>query len=206
MVLYIVRQSEECERAKKLWAADKHEEALALFTRLAAAGDPHAQSRLVNLYRDGREHVARDFGRCRYWLDRMSDVAEAGNVDAQMILFGWYQMEPLVADDDLAAYWLLKAAEAGDPEAQYEVWGNAETVFPGPRELAARQAQPWLEKAAAQGYAEAMYHLSRQYFAPDGRPSERALELISKAAEQGLPPAVEYLAWLKSEPNARGSP
>jgi len=193
----IIRYSSAWAYAVELWSAAKdgrpelRDQALAEFARLAEDGDPHAQDTLADMYFNG-DGVPKDLELSRYWRDRLAALGERGNVAAQMLLHWNYLMGPIVRDWDIAAYWLLKAAEAGDPEAQYEIWCNAEIVFPGDAGEAKRKAAPWLEKAAAQEYAEAMFVLSRRFGSPDN-PTPKWRELITKAADQGLPAAIGML-------------
>jgi uncharacterized protein len=76
----------------------------------------------------------------------------------------------------------LSAAEAGDAEAQFRVgWIHLTSGSNLP--LAAR----WFEKAAAQGLAEAQFHLASMHASGAAGPADgvKAAELFRRAAEQG---------------------
>jgi hypothetical protein len=76
----------------------------------------------------------------------------------------------------------LRAAEAGDTEAQFRVgWTYLKS---GPNLPLAAQR---FEKAAAQGVAAAQYHLASLYASGGGVPADdrKAVELFRRAAEQG---------------------
>ncbi len=74
------------------------------------AGDRKAELRLANSFRYGSGGVGRNEAESlRHWLDG----AEAGNADAQMALASHYR----TSDRERAAYWYLRAAEAGNRQA-----------------------------------------------------------------------------------------
>lgn len=84
------------------------------------------------------------------------------------------------------AQWYLKAAQNGDPEAQY--WMGNHNYD---------EAYYWFSKAAKQGHIDAMYDLAECYFEGAGdviQDSEKGLELLTKAANTGHGLAAEKLA------------
>ena len=77
---------------------------------------------------------------------------------------------------ELSSPW-LERAKNGDPEAQYQLglaFVNFSQIQGSP------QAHGWLERAAAQGHAEAMFTLAQQYY-DEPRTSQRWLEKAAKA-------------------------
>lgn len=90
--------------------------ARAVLAPLAQSGDPEAQYRLAQLYRDGHG-VAPDEGAALEWLRR---AAERGHADAEVDLAREYESGELLPEDDAeAARWYLEAARGGNGEAQY---------------------------------------------------------------------------------------
>ncbi|WP_200182570.1 tetratricopeptide repeat protein [Ectothiorhodospira mobilis] len=83
----------------------------------------------------------------------------------------------LVAEDDTA----IVRADGGDPEAQNDLG----LFFMGEGQY--DRALPWLQKAAEQEYAEAMYWLGRCHVAGQGveQDEDAGLEWIRRAAERG---------------------
>ncbi|HEX5397778.1 MAG TPA: tetratricopeptide repeat protein [Verrucomicrobiae bacterium] len=131
-------------------------------------------------------------------------AADQGGTDAMVELYRRYWDGNGVAPDHAKAMqWLIKAADASDPQAQYLMGYRCENpdhqvssdVLPAPNLIEACQ---WYRRAADQNYAEAQYHLGLFYLAgrvvdPD---EERGLELIRAAADQGLNEALSKLAHL----------
>lgn len=184
--------SAACREASDLWSANRRPEAVALLMAQAEADDPEAQAALVDLYARGGDPLPQDLEQSRRWTNRLVKLADAGNVTAQRVLFGESLKRPESVDLDRGVQWLLKAAEAGDPAAQLDVWAHAAIVFPGPPAQVHRAARAWLKKSAAQGHAEAMWILAWQQFTRAGEPTAAALELIAKAAAQNFPPASAF--------------
>ncbi len=97
--------------------------------------------------------------------------------------------------------WYARAAEAGDPQAQY-LYG--EILQRGLRGKADRKAAAdWFEKAAKQGHGLAAYALGRAYESGMGRPRDlaKAAEWYSVAAKKGVPAALHNLARLTETGN-----
>ena len=84
---------------------------------------------------------------------------------------------------------LLKKANEGDPDAQYELGKN---YFNGTgTEQDYAEALAWYTKAAEQGNADAQFNLGRMYFDGTGTDQDydKAFKWHRKAAEQGIPEA-----------------
>jgi TPR repeat protein len=83
---------------------------------------------------------------------------------------------------------ILKSAEQGDPNAQFELGGMYEIGKEVPRNL--QKALKWYEKAAEQGHSEAQYTCGLMYFYGNketGFPKnyQQAIKWFVKASEQG---------------------
>ncbi len=96
-------------------------------------------------------------------------------------------------DPENAVYLYIKAAEQGDPEAQFNLgvsYDFGEGVRKNPE-----QAVYWYSKAAEQGHLQAQVNLAICYEEGEGVPKnpEKAVFWYSKAAEQGHPEAQFYL-------------
>ena len=64
-------------------------------------------------------------------------------------------------DDRQAVSWYRKAAEQGDPDAQYNLGVRYDTARGIEKDT--QQAVAWYRKAADQGYARAQYSLGVKY-------------------------------------------
>jgi len=84
--------------ANRLLAAKAYDQALPLYQRLAAAGNPEAQFRLGEMYWFG-DGTAADLGKARSWFER---AAAAGNGDAAASLASLRRRETHGAD---ITYW-----------------------------------------------------------------------------------------------------
>ena len=134
-------------------------------------------------------------------LDALRIQAEGGDRRAQVGLgnallsanpFGTPAFEQGLA-------WLTRAAEAGDPEAQWYL-GCAYlqvTRLPDPFANAAR----WFERAAAAEFAPALDRLADLHLTGLGAAQDdaAAAALITRAARQGYPSAIATLAYLHAQ-------
>jgi TPR repeat protein len=90
-------------------------------------------------------------------------------------------------DPEQAVYWFKKAAEQGEPRAQYMLGNAFENGAGGlPQDYAAAAA--WYQKAAEQGDAKAQFGLGLLQARGQGIPADdkQAVSWFRKAAEQGL--------------------
>jgi len=93
---------------------------------------------------------------------------------------------------------LIKTAEQGDAEAQYEL-GRMYAEGNGVPQDDVKTAY-WYEKAAEQGHADAQYYLGKMYFIGKGVPKDAAKAALwmQKAAEQGHAGAQQVLGRVHS--------
>jgi TPR repeat protein len=126
--------------------------------------------------------------------DRIRIRAYIGDSEAQFRLALVYFLgEEVPRDDAQAVEWFRKAAEQGNPDAQFGLgllYRDGERGVP--RDDA--QAVEWFRKAAEQGYADAQFGLGLMYDMGEGVSEDdaQAVEWYRKAAEQGYAKA-QYL-------------
>lgn len=91
----------------------------------------------------------------------MEMTAESGEVDAQKLLSRMYISDLGFNEDYKFAYWMKKAAEQGDAEAE-RIYGEAILHFDNDQVLPKdySEAHKWLSQAATQGDVVAMVDLS----------------------------------------------
>ncbi len=176
------------ERALQALRTDDYKTALPLLERCAAAGNARAQYDLLILYREGGHGIRKNPARRAYWVEQIIKLADSGDPVAQRLLGEAHLIsDQFTQDINLARHWLIQAAENGDAEAQYALFGFM---------LDEDRERHWLLKAVEQEHPEALWHYSREFFVDD-KPTEKAIDLITRAAKAGLQPAIEYLARLK---------
>jgi TPR repeat protein len=102
----------------------------------------------------------------------------------------------VVQDSKLSSYWLQKAANAGDPEAQMEMGYFCEVGIGTAKNMEA--AARWYARAAHGGHAEAKASLGVLYFWGTGVPEDRemAARLFREAAEKGVGIAAYQLGYM----------
>ncbi len=137
------------------------DEALPLFRKAAAAGDPQAMAQLAALHETGRG-VAQDHARMLNWLRR---AAAAGHTPVKRVLAAKLDVAGASATDLAEAAALRRsAAEAGDPLA----------ALAYARRLPPAAAKPWLTQAAKAGVAEAQARLGHAFLAGQGAAQDEA--------------------------------
>ena len=134
-------------------------QALTLLEPLARGGSSQAQLRLGQMYYYGQGVPENDAAA----FDWFSRAAAQGNAEAQAQLAGMYLygLGPAkdAPDPDLrAAQWYFAAARQGHPEAQYSL-GLLFAVGKGVQR-SDKEARKWMQRAAAQGSAEARSFLA----------------------------------------------
>lgn len=108
--------------------------------------------------------------------------AAAGRPASQRQLgLAYLRGDGLPKNNDLAAKWLLAAAEQGDEAAQY----SYSQYLSGTKADTEGEALRWLQAAAGQGYAPALYQLSIQLLQASPPDTEAAVRALQSAAEQG---------------------
>lgn len=180
--------------ATAAYRAGRYDEAYGIMHPLAKAGDASAQFNLAFLYAWGRG-VPNDRGKVLNWY---RCAAEQGDSEAQLrtgiILLGQAVEQSLAErhnpdDSPLqseALYWLQRAAEQDNPEAQYDL---------GRRLLHhdAKAALAWFERAAKRDHDMAQFELGEIYRqgkgAPAGANQAAAFKWYLLAARRGNSPA-----------------
>lgn len=117
-------------------------------------------------------------------------LADRGDPDAQYNLAQAYKLgRGVPLNMTLAEQWYERAARQGHEQAAANL---GLILFQNGRR---REAMPYIERAAAGGDARAQYVLGTALFNGDvvGRDWPRAYALMSRAAADGLPPAVQQL-------------
>lgn len=187
----------EFQTAAAAYMSENYAVAFPLMKKCAERDNPKAQFLLALMYKEG-EGTESDDAAYRYWLQRLVTLATQGNAEAQWELsckYRWANHFPL--DIDKANCWLGEAAKNGNADAQYHLAVYYEHGDYG-YEQARDKARYWFLKAVEQGYAEALYVYSFEFFEDTDkkRPSPRAMELLRRAADQNFSPAKELLKQL----------
>lgn len=148
--LFRRRPEDELARARTLSEAGHGAEAVAIWARLAAQGNPRACTNLGACYANG-QGVAADPVQARRWLQRGADAGDAlGQRNLGTLL--------LPEDRDLAAVWYRKAAQAGDGPSQDQL---SRLLVDGPDEGGAWvEARQWALRAAEAGCAGAAHRFA----------------------------------------------
>lgn len=137
------------ERARTLMQAGRGPAAVAIWTKLAIAGVPRAQTNLGASLAIG-SGIQQDRAAARMWLQR---GAEAGDP------LGQRNLATLLLPEDAAAaaHWYRQAAEQGDAVGQDQLSRMLLAGEGVPQALA--EARVWAERAARQGDANAAARL-----------------------------------------------
>lgn len=126
-------------------------------------------------------------------------LADRGDADAQYNLAQAYKLgRGVPLNMNLAEQWYERAARQGHEQAGANL---GLILFQNGRR---REAMPYIERAAAAGDPRAQYVLGTALFNGDvvGRDWPRAYALMSRAAADGLPPAVQQLAQMEQHLSA----
>lgn len=168
-----------------------HTEALHLYTRSAEQGFPYAAFELGKMYRDGVGCEKDEASAADYFAQAFAgfcNLEQQSHDDKLQYRIGWMLLHGVGADRDEAAAreWFEKAAQLGNPHAQYQL---AKIILAdpasGPEQTA--RALEWLTRAAEAGQDCAQYALGKLY--RDGgkaiqQDTAKAVKLFTKAAEQ----------------------
>lgn len=154
----------------------------------ADAGHQPALRRLIAAYKKGAFGLDRDLERAKVYGERLFAALEAGGVphnQGPWLSASWDYEDTLLQlkrelDQHLPPEALARAAQAGDPEAQYHL---AREVMP--RDLNAGIAL--LYAAADGGFAEAQYHAAHRVRSMKSTPDSlrRAVGWLAAAVAQG---------------------
>lgn len=116
----------------------------------------------------------------------LTKAAEAGLLEAQVKLAGWYRNgSPVAKDPGKAFYWYRQAAQKGDANAQCNLGWCYASGFGAANN--ARDAALWFSKAAAAGLPAAQYNLAKCCESGSGveRNLPKAAALYEQAARAG---------------------
>lgn len=141
-----------CAHAQSDRAPATYGDAMRWYEQRAEAGDSKAQLLLGIRLREGAAELPRDLGRAIYWLERAADKEPLAAFTLGVMA---EQGEGMPADRQKAISLYRTAAEAGLPEAQYNLAVLLDSGDPGDPEGARR----WYEAAARQGVREALGNL-----------------------------------------------
>lgn len=177
--------------AMAAYDADREAEALRLMEVCASQGDPVACYLTAFWYRNG-EGAPPSMKKCEHWLKELVRLAEANNAEAQWELgskYRWGNLFPV--DMQSANHWLERAAESGWGEAQHHLAWYLETGQYG-YAVDHEASEMWYRRAFEQGHPETLYTFALREF-KDGKITEKAIALLTKAAEKGFKQAVHIL-------------
>ena len=124
--------------------------------QLAEGGDPEAQFRMGLAY--ACHGTVASFSHAGEWYQK---AADQGHTLAQFNLGVMYRRgQGFGRDRDRSRFWITRAAEAGDPGAQYMLGMTQNRTSLDEAATLAKEsrieAYKWLQLAAAQGYGEAL--------------------------------------------------
>jgi len=171
---------------------DDNVTALRLMKAAAEQGDPVACF-VAAFWHSGREEgFPADRERCKFWLGKLEDLAEADNGEAQWELGQHLRFGNLFSQStELANHWLERAAKNGYGEAQHHLAWYLETGQYG-YPIDPDASESWYSRAFEQDHPETLYLFAVRQFI-DGRPTEEAVRLLRKAADKGFKQAGQVL-------------
>ena len=166
------------------WQRGDYSGAVTIWRPLADANDPDAAFDLAQAYKLGRG-VGTDLGQAKIWYGK---AAQAGHIQGAAN-YGLLLFQD--GDRRSAMPWINKAAESGDPRAQY-VLGTA--LFNGdltPKDWP--RAYALMTRAAAAGLPQATTSLSQmdQFMSTEDR--QKGLQMASQLAARPIPPTGRQL-------------
>ena len=159
-------------------------------TKAAEQNDVNAQYNLASIYLQDKNDPE-DMEKGLHWMEK---AANLNHIDAQLVL--WYMFLFEKEDTEQAIFWLTKAAEQGDAEAQNELaltYLQDENI---PKDI--ENAFFWMEKAAQQNHIKSQFLLGVM-FLHEKNDTELAIPWLTKAAEQGDEDAIILLKELGLE-------
>ena len=195
--------------------------ALQLYKKADALGDWHVRCKIAEMYYEGRG-VKKDVSEAAKWwrikdYAKLKSGAEKGNVADQISLGDMYIKETEYTSEAKsscigsvfkeARKWYRRAAEKGNPEAQFKLAQNTRWSSIGPDE---KESLIWLEKAAEQGHTDAQIHLAGRYWRGErgaNQDHEKAIYWFKKAAIHGSVGSQKALGdvyWNHGESSAYG--
>lgn len=157
------------------------------FNLAAIQEDPISEFYVGLLYHEGDKNTPPDYSNALKWYEK---AANHGNTQAQVNCANIYQFGPTAFKDiNKAKYWLLKAAETGDPIA------HANLGLLAAEEKKYDEAASYLKYAAEKGQRIAQYNYATLFLNGTGVAKNigQAKYWYEKAAAQDLPDAQIYL-------------
>ncbi|MDH5488720.1 MAG: sel1 repeat family protein [Rhodospirillaceae bacterium] len=134
-------------------------------------------------------------------IKKLKPIAEAGDMEAQYEMGGYYEAGQGVAPDmGIAAYWYKKAAEQGHVPAQFSLGKIYESGEGLNQDFFA--ASKWYRLAASFGnHRDAQFNLAQMYFKGRGVDHDygKAITFYRQAASQGHPVAQFILGAMYEE-------
>jgi uncharacterized protein len=188
-------------KAKATAARGDFESAISVLRPLAEAGSHEAQYELGSLAMTECELIS---GREAFSL--FTKAAEQGHAEAmyELAKFPEFISEPFKSplSDEEAWQWLLRAAESGCVQAQYDAAASLATGDWGEGHVAQNleAAVAWYRRAAEAGHAEAQFNLASMLSEGEGceRDVPAAREWLTRAVAGGYDYAEGLLAHLDS--------
>jgi len=181
-----------------------YERAAFWYRRAAEQGDGLAQNNLAALYEEGKG-VTQSFELAAFWYQKAAEQGDAGAQGNLGLLYesgngvprdhsvaaGWYCAaaaqftESPFQDYERAAFWYRKAAELGDPCAEFHL-GQLYEIGQGVSQDYI-VAATWYERSATHGERHAQFSLGRLFAEGLGIPAspERAAFWYKRSADQG---------------------
>jgi TPR repeat protein len=173
--------------------AKSHYKALGYYLQAARLGYAEAMHAVGSFYYWG-QGVTQDYAKARYWYRKSANL---GCADGMCDLARCYQIRGSQQNEPLAIHWLRKAVSAGCLRAQ--TWLGLAYACEGQEDWS--QARYWLEQAAENQQAHAMYALG--LWAENGWNNEENLAdaafWFRHAASLGHERAMLHLAELQGE-------
>jgi TPR repeat protein len=170
------------EQAGELDDRQQYAEALAIYRRLADAGNALAMKRIGGFYDDGRG-VSHDDAEALRWYRKAADLGDDG---AMNNIGAMYESGQGVARDwSEAARWYRRASEKGNGIAMSNLGALYSLGHGVPRDYA--QANRWYLKGAEAGSKAALINLGVQYDIGEGVPKDyaQAVTWFRRAADGG---------------------
>jgi len=183
LLIFCGARADDFSDGREAYEQEDYKTALSLFQSAGDQGDAAGYFWAAGLYLQGKG-VPQDRAEGAKWLTL---AAEQGHLESQVLLANYYlvSLNGTISDENLhlAEFWFYKAAEQGDPEAQYKLGAISQGRDTDEDSISVK----WYRLAAEQGHAEAQVKLGMYLFAGigDQQNLEEANKWWRKAAEQG---------------------
>jgi len=165
------------------------------YAKASRHGHPQAKEALARCYNFQIGVEKNDYPKAKKLLlqarQRLINQANRGDLEAMRYLIFCYLLGKPVAGENLASwtenrlYWTLRAAEAGDAQAQIEVWVNQVDWIFEKRKPDIRLVKGWLRTLARRGSTVAQFWLDHP-FTSSKTQTKLSKELFSKLNKEGF--------------------